>query len=104
MNSFWTTHELRRLDTEYAALSGIALLQRFARHSPRSVYTQACKRGLTRGRKRSFLDWLRVAHEYYAGREQEWKRYREQKEKAEQGIPGDVIRLPEEGRKDTEQG
>ena len=101
----WTTHELRRLDASYVVLDKSALLALLPRHSSRSIYTTAQQRGLCKKRQLKFLAWLRLAHQHYARRDLEFKKHADdKKEKAEQGIPRDVLCVPGQGVLAAEQG
>lgn len=64
----WTNFEIRRLKQAYDGTrpSGDILAAMFPRHAVRAVQTRAYKEGLTR---QSQVNWLRLAHEYFARRE-----------------------------------
>ena len=70
----WTNHELRRLDEAHQTRqpTRAELAAMFPRHPPASIFSTAKARGL---RKRKFhLEWLTIAHRYFAQREAEWRR------------------------------
>jgi hypothetical protein len=48
VNNFWTTHEIKHLAAVYAEMPKADLLLTFPRHSARSIYSEASKRGLCR--------------------------------------------------------
>jgi hypothetical protein len=91
----WTTHELRRLDASYIVLDKAALLELLPRHSMRSIYTTAQHRGLCRKRQLKFIAWLRLAHDHYARRDQQFKKHADdKKQEAAENAPSDVLCVP----------
>ena len=75
---YWTTGELRDLRAFYPDMPGKVLARfKLPRHTPDSVRSTAANLDVARqSRKNKFFSriyWLRVAHEYYALREQQMK-------------------------------
>jgi hypothetical protein len=77
--ALWTTHELRGLVRDYPVLPWQELRYAYRRHSLGSIRWAANSRGRSRsmeistGTRAAQLAWLRLAHEYFAMREQQMK-------------------------------
>jgi hypothetical protein len=49
----------------------------FPRHPPASIFSTAKARGLRKRKRKFHLEWLTIAHLYFARREAEWRRRHE---------------------------
>lgn len=71
----WTNRELQKMQRmhENGRPPTAVLIAAFSRHSPGSVRSTCYRIGF---RQKYRVKWIRIAHEYFARREQLWAAYR----------------------------